>query len=178
MKKNIGLILGIIVIIGVVVASLNIESVEEHYQTQEQSNQIIGTVTLAIECATLLDESNYRMLEDSLKKEEYVPSSGIILEATEFVIREGDTVFDILNQAVREKAIQMDYQGAEQNVYGSVYIQGINHIYEFSAGPLSGWMYQVNGVIPDYGCSKYSLQDGDQIVFQYTCDLGRDLGRE
>ena len=60
--------------------------------------------------------------------------------------------------------------------YGSVYVQGINHLYEFSCGELSGWMYMVNGEFPNYGCSKYELKDGDEIVWCYTCDLGRDVG--
>ena len=37
-------------------------------------------------------------------------------------------------------------------------------------------MYSVNGVWPDYGCSGYTLHDGDTIVWSYTCDLGRDVG--
>ena len=60
--------------------------------------------------------------------------------------------------------------------YGSVYVQGINHLYEFSCGELSGWMYKVNGVFPNYGCSKYVLKNGDKIEWVYTCDLGRDVG--
>ncbi len=30
----------------------------------------------------------------------------------------------------------------------SVYVEGINNIYEFSCGEQSGWMYEVNGVYP------------------------------
>lgn len=61
-------------------------------------------------------------------------------------------------------------------MYNSVYVEGINHLYEFSAGELSGWMYKVNGVYPNYGCSQYVLKDGDVIEWNYTVDLGRDLG--
>ena len=43
-------------------------------------------------------------------------------------------------------------------------------------GNLSGWMYSVNGVRPDYGCSSCTLHDGDTVVWSYTCDLGRDVG--
>ena len=72
----------------------------------------------------------------------------------------------------------MEYQGADLNSYGSVYVQGINYLYEFSCGPLSGWMYKVNEVFPNYGSSKYELEDGDVISWVYTCDLGRDVGCE
>ena len=60
--------------------------------------------------------------------------------------------------------------------YDSAYIMGINNIYEFDAGELSGWTYKVNGWYPNYGCSRYQLQPGDEIEWHYTCDLGRDLG--
>ena len=45
-----------------------------------------------------------------------------------------------------------------------------------SCGELSGWMYKVNNKFPKYGCSNYNLKDGDDIVWSYTCDLGRDVG--
>ena len=37
-------------------------------------------------------------------------------------------------------------------------------------------MYKVNGWFPNYGCSRYSLKQGDVIEWVYTCDLGRDVG--
>ena len=44
-------------------------------------------------------------------------------------------------------------------------------------GNESGWMYKVNGWFPNYGCSKYMLEDGDTIVWCYTCNgLGADVG--
>ena len=36
-------------------------------------------------------------------------------------------------------------------------------------------MYSVNGDFPNYGCSKYELQPGDEVEFVYTCDLGEDV---
>ena len=37
-------------------------------------------------------------------------------------------------------------------------------------------MYKVNGWFPNYGCSRYQLQDGDTVCWVYTCDLGSDVG--
>ena len=62
-------------------------------------------------------------------------------------------------------------------VFNSRYIEGINNLYEFNCGSGSGWMYRVNGVFPNYGCSQYQVEDGDTIEWLYTCDLGVDLGR-
>ena len=61
-------------------------------------------------------------------------------------------------------------------MYNSAYVQGINNLYEKDCGQWSGWMYEVNGWYPNYGCSRYQVQDGDNIEWHYTCDLGRDLG--
>jgi len=133
------------------------------------------SVTIAIRVDTLL--KHWDMLDPALQSEKYVPKNGAILKsATYELLSEKDTVWDVLQRATKEHKIQMEYQGANENIYNSVYIEGINHLYEFSAGELSGWMYKVNGVYPNYGCSQYVLKDGDVIEWNYTVDLGRDLG--
>lgn len=43
-------------------------------------------------------------------------------------------------------------------MYNSAYIEGINNLYEFDCGSLSGWMYKVNEWFPNYGCSRYVLK--------------------
>ena len=135
------------------------------------------SVTIAIRVDTLL--KNWDLLDPSLQSEKYVPNNGVILKTTTYeLLSENDTVWDVLQRATKEHKIQMEYQGANENIYNSVYVEGINHLYEFSAGPLSGWMYKVNGVYPNYGCSQYTLKDGDVIEWHYTVDLGRDLGQE
>lgn len=91
------------------------------------------------------------------------------------MLRDGDTVFDLLYRAVRYNKIQFEYQGADENPFGSAYIQGINYLYEFSCGSTSGWVYMVNGEFPNYGCSKYELSDGDVVKWVYTCNLGQDV---
>lgn len=63
-------------------------------------------------------------------------------------------------------------------LYDAYYIEGINQLYEFDCGSLSGWTYKVNGIAPNYGCSKYEISDGDDIVWSYTCNLGVDVGAE
>jgi len=61
-------------------------------------------------------------------------------------------------------------------MYNSVYIVGINNLYEFDCGELSGWRYKVNGLFPNYGGSRYGLKDWDVIEWVYTCDLVVDVG--
>lgn len=130
-------------------------------------------VTIGIYANTLLE--NWDMLDPALQSEKYVPSDGVILNATKYeLLSEKETVWDVLLRATKEHNIQLEYQGANQNSFGSVYVEGINYLYEFSAGPLSGWIYKVNGVTPNYGASQYVLKEGDVIEWHYTVDLGRD----
>lgn len=126
--------------------------------------------TLSISCATILN--NMDMLDPA--KVELVPASGWILGPVTVTFTEGETVFDVLQRTLRDYGIHMESKTTP--LYGSVYIEGIANLYEFDCGGQSGWMYQVNGWFPNYGCSKYTLCDGDSIQWLYTCDLGYDVG--
>lgn len=174
-KKDILAALIIILLLAFVISGTKMQSVDEYYLTHiDDITPQSATVTLSIECKTVLE--NLSVLDPALKAGDFVPEDGVILPCTRYVLRPGDTVYDILSRAVRYNKIQMEYQGADKNSFSSVYIKGINYLYEFSCGPLSGWMYTVNGIFPQYGCSKYELSDGDRIEWVYTCDLGRDVG--
>lgn len=146
-------------------------------QTPKPAEPAKRYVTISIQVHSLL--KHWDMLHPSLQSEQYVPSSGFILTPKKYeLLSEKDTVWNVLQRAVKEHGIHLEYEGANENIYNNVYIEGINHLYEFSAGPLSGWMYRVNGVYPNYGCSQYVLEDGDIIEWHYTVDLGRDLGAD
>lgn len=175
MKKDLLAICAVIFLLVVIFSGTKIQSVDDYYLTHlDEITEESETVFLTIRCDTILD--NWDKLDNSLKYEKYVPSNGIILGRTEYVLRKGDTVFQILDRAVRNNHIQMECIYSTN--FGSIYVQGINHLYEFSCGPLSGWMFMVDGVFPNYGCSKYNLKDGNEIVWAYTCDLGRDVGND
>lgn len=174
MRKDIIAIFLIVLIVAVLIGGTDIQSVDEYYLTHiDDITPESKTVTLSIRCDTILD--NYEDLDASLRSEEFVPGDGVILPPTKYVLREGDTAFDILDRATRFNKIQMEYQGADRTGYGSVYIKGINNLYEFSCGPLSGWVYCIDGELQEVGCSKYTLSDGQTVEFIYTCDLGRDI---
>lgn len=128
------------------------------------------TVTLSVTAATILNNID-QFNEDKL---EVLPKDGIIFKARSVTFYEGESVFDVLLREMRKHKIHMEFEMTP--IYNSNYIEGINNIYEFDCGELSGWMYKVNGWFPNYGSSRYALQDGDVIEWVYTCDLGRDIG--
>ena len=105
-----------------------------------------------------------------------MPDDGIILPKTQYVLEQGDSVFDLLLRATRSKEIQLDFTGNPDNASGVVYIKGINHIYEYSCGPLSGWLFKINGEFSSKESSGHFLSDNDYVEWVYTCDLGRDVG--
>jgi len=127
------------------------------------------TVTLSVRCDTLLD--NMHMLDR--EKHELVPADGVIFPETLVIVNENENVFDVLQREMRNAGIHMAFRWTP--VFDSVYIEAINNLYEFDAGPLSGWMYRVNNGIPGFGASMYALEPGDKIEWLYTIDLGRDL---
>ena len=128
------------------------------------------TCTLSISCATILDNMDWLDPE----KVELVPEDGVIFPTTTVTFYEGESVFNVLQREMRKAGIHMEFE--DTPMYNSAYIEGINNLYEFDCGELSGWMYKVNGWFPNYGCSRYQLKEGDVIEWVYTCDLGVDVG--
>mgnify|MGYP000009252682 FL=1 len=144
------------------------DPVEPQDQTVDSSKQL--TCTLYVECSTILNN----MGDLTEGKEGWVPSNGVIYGPKTVTFSEGESVYDILQREMKNNRIQMESEFTA--MYNSAYVQGINNLYEKDCGQWSGWMYEVNGWYPNYGCSRYQVQDGDNIEWHYTCDLGRDLG--
>jgi len=131
----------------------------------EEETPASPVCTLIVRCDDIL--KNPEKLKE--EKRALVPADGIIYinENAEFAA--GETVFDVLHRCLRENKIHFEFVNTP--MYNSVYIEGIGNIYEFDCGSLSGWMYRVNGIKPTYGCSQYSIKDGDKIEFYHSCNL-------
>ena len=140
----------------------------------EPQDQVISsttyTCTISISCATILNNMSWLDPE----KVELVPEDGWLLEPLTVTFHDGESVFDVLSRVVKQNNIHMEYENTP--MYNSAYIEGIGNLYEFDCGELSGWMYSVNDWFPNYGCSRYQVQNGDVIKWVYTCDLGYDVG--
>ena len=139
-------------------------------QPPEKSGSPEPSCTLSIRCDTILE--NQDQLDSG--KAGLVPEDGVLYEETTCAFTQGESVFDLLLRETRSAGLHLEFVNTP--VYGSAYIEGIGNLYEFDCGPLSGWVYSVNGEFPNYGSSRYTLQDGDTVVWRYTCDLGADVG--
>ncbi|MDO4869100.1 MAG: DUF4430 domain-containing protein [Bacillota bacterium] len=123
----------------------------------------IMTCTIQIQCKSIL--KNMDKLASG--KNRYVPSNGVILSTSSVQFQKGETAYDVTKRACSATGIQIE--ASYVPLYGSYYVEGINHLYEFDCGEMSGWLYKVNGWAPNYGCSEYKLKNGDSIVWTYTC---------
>ncbi|MDE5558245.1 MAG: DUF4430 domain-containing protein [Ruminococcus sp.] len=139
-------------------------------ENAEIDDSKIMMCTFSIECSTILN--NISELET--EKLDVLPSDGIIFETQTVEFKDGESVFDVLQRICSENNIHMEASWTP--IYNSAYVEGINNLYEFDCGNLSGWMYRVNGWYPNYGCSRYQLAEGDIVEWRFTCDLGKDVG--
>ena len=121
---------------------------DEPVVTPEESETI--KVSIDIRCDTLAADLS-KLRDPAL--ESYVPTDGCILSLTDVEVKKGATVYDVLDMVCRNKGIHLEATYTPS--YGADYVEGINYLYEFDAGEQSGWMYTVNGVFPNYGCSDY-----------------------
>ena len=151
----------------------------EYKITQIPDNRLVTSenteniCTITIRCDTVLDNQN--LLEEA--KVPYVPADGVILPEITVEFTPGENVFDVLQRVCEAADIPLEYSWTP--LYDSYYLEGICHLYEFDCGPESGWMYQVSGKFPNYGCSSYEVQPGDRIEWLYSCiGLGADLGAD
>lgn len=141
------------------------ESVPDETQPQKKH-----TCILSIECISVLNH-----LDDlDSDKLDVLPKDGILFAAQEVEFKEGESVYDLLLRVCKEKKIPLE--ASFTPMYNSTYVEGIGNLYEFDCGSGSGWMYCVDGWYPNYGCSLYTLKDGQTVQWRYTCDLGKDIG--
>lgn len=170
--RDIIVILVVAVLAVFLIKGIHIESTEDYYKTHiDEIRDGDKSISLEIRCDTILN--NWDMLDQGIKDEGLIPEDGVILKKTNYRLEEGETVFDVLKKATQYQKIHMEYIFNE--VFNAYYIEGIQNLYQFSCGPDSGWVFMVNGMPADRGCSEYVLNDKDEILWAYTCDLGRDV---
>lgn len=153
----------------------NRQTVKEESTTQTTTQQETTTreekltCTFSISCITLLNHMD-KLDKD---KKDLVPADGWILKPITVEYNQGETVFDILKKVCMDRKIHMEASWTP--IYNSAYVEGIHNLYQFDCGSLSGWMYCVNDVYYNYGCSQAVVHNGDTIEWVYTCDLGKDV---
>ena len=76
--------------------------------------------------------------------------------STHLTLPEKATVYDAL------EASKIPFEGSKK------YVKSINGLAEKAYGGTSGWTFTVNGDMVMTGCGKYTLSDGDVVVWSYV----------
>ena len=95
------------------------------------------------------------------------------IPTTNVTVKEGSTVYHAFTSALNTAGIT--YEGAESGYVSSITKDG-RTLAEFTNGENSGWLYKVNGELPEIGLTSYKIHNGDNIVFYYTNDWTLEPG--
>lgn len=123
-----------------------------------------NTVSLTVDCKNAID---YGILENPNFKDT-LPQNGVIFSNANVQFTEGESVMKVLKRALKS-------QKTVCQITSGGYVVSIAGLAEKDCGETSGWMYRVNGELPNVSCKYYTLQAGDRVEFIYTCRMG-DVG--
>lgn len=102
----------------------------------------------------------------------------VLIEKTDCTIEETATAYDVLKRIFNENGYKT---GGSAAYIESITTSDGEKIAAGDYGINSGWLYKVNGKIPDVALSAYGISDGDDIVFFFTKDYNEefaDMGGE
>ncbi|MGI5875169.1 MAG: S-layer homology domain-containing protein [Bacillota bacterium] len=143
-------------------------------------SQIKGYITISIEDKGIRSAEELDTID-----EEFREPLGVIVEPTEVPFTAYDTVAGATLRLLGAKGITCSHPG---DAYSSFYMSSIGnfkangrtyrHFGEFDAGSRSGWMVTLNNWFINKGASEFLAEDGDIVKWQYTCDLGADIGHD
>ena len=88
-----------------------------------------------------------------------------MLPKTGVAFKDGMTAYDALKALAAGK---LDVKAS--GYFGNIYVSAIGGLSEFDKGPMSGWLYLVNGNKPNVGAGAYKLAAGDKVLWKYTTD--------
>lgn len=141
-------------------------------------DEIEGYVTISF-----VDKGKRRSDELNSIDSEYRSQLGTIISSTRVPFKAYDTIASVTLRLLKEKGFTADYVGDE---YSNFYLAAIGDFTakgkyyesfgEFDAGKDSGWMITWDDWFINKGASEFMVKDGDVIKWQYTCQLGADIG--
>ena len=130
---------------------------------------------------------NFRLLGDTIHNEKEgshtLQKGGLTtwITSRDYEVDLNATVWDFLKEVEKQTSDPKIQFNADDTQYGT-YISSVTYngtkLGQFDNGPLSGWMYTLNGTHPLLAVSEQFLKDGDRIVFHYTDDYTVEEGSE
>ncbi len=97
--------------------------------------------------------------------------SGIWLNNKSVTVTAGSTVYQAFIKALKDSDIKQ--VGAENGYVGFMTKGGVTYG-EFTSGTNSGWLYKVNGVLPNVPLTQKAVNNNDYVLWYYTTDWKAD----
>ncbi len=151
------------------------EETESSIKFDLSESEIEGYVKVSFE-----DKGKRVKGEDNVK---YPKALGTIISSKKVPFKKDDTVADVTLRLLDALEFTYEHGGnTKKDFYlasiGGFTLKGIEYdsFGEFDAGTGSGWMITLNKEFIEYGASEFCVKNGDVIKWQYTCQLGEDIG--
>lgn len=161
MKKKIAVILCLVLVLSL--SFVFAGCVEEDLGAE------VGKISLTIDCKTILN--NMDKLDTGIKEGGFVPKDGVMLDQSRVKLYEKDNLLSVVKRVCKKEKIKLDVVTSQ---YGA-YISGVGNITENSCnapGGWSGWLFLINGEMPEVPMDKIVLKDGDVVRVAFTCEFG------
>ncbi|MCR4962464.1 MAG: S-layer homology domain-containing protein [Firmicutes bacterium] len=157
---------------------ITVTAVDPQAEFGLKPEEIVGYVRVSFE-----DNGKRKSTELSEIESDFRSPLGTIISATRVPFKKNDTIASVTLRLLKEKGITPSYQGSE---FSGFYLEAISGFTvngkrygsfgEFDAGRDSGWMITWNDWFINKGASEFNVKDGDVVRWQYTCQLGADIG--
>lgn len=99
---------------------------------------------------------------------EYIPEDGIAMARLKYIAKEGDSVLQILEKICKNNNIEV--KKTQDGL-----IDTIGYLKNGDCGQGSSWVYTVNGELMSDNPADCKVKDGDEIVWAFTLDGGKDI---
>ena len=111
-------------------------------------------------------ESTQTETDKTVEKEKTI-TVNVKVEGVHTVMMSGEVEL-AKNASVYDALLKLASKNNKKVSVSSSYITGIGDLCEKDYGPLSGWMYKVNGTSPQKGAGSYKLSNSDQVLWYYV----------
>lgn len=157
MNKKRGMFAATMICVLAVIAVFTLQGRNQNHDIAKEAEK---NCTLKIDCQSISDEN--QKFKD-----------GIIYLNENAVFYEGDTAIEVMKRELEKNEIHYE----TDNSFGdeNAYVKGIANIYEKDYGELSGWLYYVNGEMPNCGAGQYEIKENDVIEWKYSRNFDEDF---
>ncbi|MBQ4299971.1 MAG: DUF4430 domain-containing protein, partial [Lachnospiraceae bacterium] len=132
-------------------------------EAQQVSEPVVVNCTVTIDCSSI--SGNGALTAAGNPQLEAYAANPTILSVNINVSDTNDDGRVGVDEAIKQAC---DAYGIQYEFKSSSYLSGMNYLYEFNAGPNSGWMYKVNGRVPNKGCNSYYLNGSEDVLWYYV----------